>query len=62
MNDADIERFNCGIRCELHDAWALKTVADVHALRQICRVRYNTGRAHDAPGRVPPYSTLRRSR
>jgi putative transposase len=59
--NAYIERFNRSYRFELLDAWVFQTVAEVQELSEAWRVRYNTERAHDALGRVPPSTFLPRA-
>ena len=58
--NAYIERFNRSYRYELLDAWVFTSLADVRDLSEAWRHRYNTERAHDALGRVPPLTFLPR--
>ena len=57
--NAYVERFNRSYRFELLDAWVFQSVAEVQELSEAWRVRYNTERAHDALGRVPPRPSCR---
>lgn len=59
--NAYIERFNRSYRYELLDAWVFTSLADVRDLSEAWRHRYNTERAHDALGRVPPLTFLSRA-
>ena len=59
--NAYIERFNRSYRYELPDAWVFTTLSDVRDFSEAWRMCYNTERAHDALGRVPPLTYLPRS-
>jgi putative transposase len=59
--NAYIERFNRTFREEVHDAWAFTTLEEVRAIIMEWRCRYNTERAHESLGNVPPLSFLPRA-
>lgn len=59
--NAYIERFNRTFREEVLDAWVFTTLAEVRAITEDWRQRYNTERAHESLGDVPPLSFLPRA-
>jgi len=58
--NAYIERFNRSFRHEVLDAWVFTSLAEVRAVSEEWRHRYNTERAHDSLGSVPPLTFLPR--
>mgnify|MGYP002777148869 FL=1 len=58
--NAYIERFNRTFRHEVLDAWVFTSLAEVRAVSEEWRHRYNTERAHDSLGSVPPLTFLPR--
>jgi putative transposase len=58
--NAYIERFNRTIRHEVLDAWVFTSLAEVRAVSEEWRLSYNTERAHDSLGSVPPLTFLPR--
>ncbi len=59
--NAYMERFNRSYRHEILDAWVFPTLDEVREVSEAWRVRYNTERAHDSLGDVPPLTFLPRS-
>jgi putative transposase len=59
--NAYIERFNRSFRHEVLDAWVFTSLADVREISEDWRQRYNTERAHDSLGNLPPLTFLPRS-
>lgn len=58
--NAYIERFNRTFRHEVLDAWVFTSLAEVRAVSEEWRLSYNTERAHDSLGSVPPLTFLPR--
>lgn len=59
--NAYIERFNRTFRHEVLDAWVFTSLDEVQAVSEDWRQRYNTERAHDSLGSVPPLTFLPRA-
>ena len=59
--NAYIERFNRTFREEVLDAWVFTTLAEVRGITEDWRHRYNTERAHESLGDVPPLNFLPRT-
>jgi putative transposase len=59
--NAYIERFNRSFREEVLDAWVFTSLAEVRAISEDWRHRYNTERPHESLGNVPPLTFLPRS-
>jgi putative transposase len=59
--NAYIERVNRTCRHEVLDAWVFTSLDEVRAVSEDWRQRYNTERAHDSLGSVPPLTFLPRA-
>lgn len=58
--NAFIERFNRTYRQEVLDAYVFETIRDVEEITEAWRIDYNEKRPHDALGRIPPVSFMKR--
>lgn len=58
--NAYIERFNRSLRTEVLDVWVFASLDEVRVVSEQWRQAYNTERAHETLGRVPPLTFLPR--